>query len=105
MGGAALIGTSLANSDGSPSASGSAGSPVWTANAVISCPVSMSHNLTVWSWLHDASRLPSVLKATEVTTPRWPFSVPRGSPVDGFHRRIVFSQLDEARNRRSVEKA
>src|SRR5438876_898345 len=45
-----------------------------------SLPLAGSQILTVLSWLPEASRLPSGLKATLQTTSRWPFKVRSPSP-------------------------
>jgi len=50
------------------------------------------HNLTVWSWLAEARRLPSGLNATLSTRSVWPvIGSPTGWPVSAFHSRIVAS--------------
>src|SRR5262245_26298035 len=59
-------------------------------------PVATSHSLTVWSWLPEASVLPSGLYATERTQPVCPLRVACSSPVAASHSLTVWSSLPEA---------
>src|SRR5262245_24447043 len=56
---------------------------------IVSPPDDTSHNFTVLSWLAEASRLPSLLKATLDNQLVWPFKLCSSSPLAQSQIRIV----------------
>ena len=69
--------------------------------APTSLPLCASHNLTVRSWLADASTAPSRLTAKATMPSVCPERTGPGAPVAAFQRRTVPSQLAEANHRPS----
>jgi hypothetical protein len=78
---------------------------VWPSSVCSDAPVVASQSRTVWSPEADASRVPSVEKATDVTQAVWPSSVCSDAPVVASQSRTVWSPEADASRVPSVEKA